>query len=372
MHIAFFRQYSNILNDLTDQLLDRLPEIIAEADRERDNTSREDSAQVDVEWELDPYYDPDTGQPFYTEFVPELRVEPSSARVDSRFGPARVVTLLEREDAKDVAIVRDVIGNLKVQYTAALNMKAASAFVDAITEDIEADSFKKWRVHVAASARTNQKLVESAVLFAVDESPGITPGLKRRFRDINLSLIVDKGGVRVPPIPTKHFTVLKRILNDGVRRNLRVESIRDNIKHLQGVSDRRALVIARDQIGKHHGNMMSVRQKNLGVDAYFWTTVGDERVREEHDDRNGDRFLWSNPPPDGHPGHPVNCRCSAVPDLESALTKLEGEPAPDVLTQRPTVSGVSETPGERARQRAAGANRNVTQTEEFLDEEPFL
>lgn len=374
LHAKFLRQYTGFLNELTDQVLDRLPEIIAEADRERDNTTREDSAMVDVEWEVDPYVDPDTGQPFYVEFYPELRVaDPPrgcggfATRADSLHGPARTITLLERRDAKDVAIVRDVINNIELQYTAALNLKSAEAFVDNLTDAIEFDTQKKWRIHVAAQAKANKKLTESAVLFAVNESPGIPVGLKNKFRKLNFSLIVDKGGRRVPPIPTKHFTVLKRVLSDGIRRNLRVESIRDNIKHLKGVSERRALVLARDQVGKLHTEMMQVRQFNLGVKAYFWLDVGDERVRDEHEARRGVRFLWSNPPPDGHPGFPVNCRCSAIPDLEDALTKLEQAPAPTSLRQRQAVSGVSETPGERARMRAQGAARDVIQTEEFLN-----
>lgn len=366
LYAKFLGQYSDILNDLTDQVLERLPEIIAEADVELDNPLREDSAKVDVEWEVDPYYDPQTGQPFYVEFLPELRVDKWSARADCMDGPAKTITLINREDAKDVRIVADVIENIRIQYTAAIDTAAASAFIDEFTEQMEADTLRQWRIHVAAQGSANQKLSEKALLFAVDESPGIPPGLKKKFRGINLSLIVDKGGVRVPPIPTKHFTVLKRILHDGVRRNLRVESIRDNIRHLKGVNDRRALVIARDQVGKHHGNMMQVRHSNLGVDAYFWLDVGDERVRDEHEARRGDRFLWSNPPPDGHPGQPVNCRCSAVPDLEGALKNLEDAPAPEILSQRPKVSSVSETPGERERMRVQGASRNTTQTEEFI------
>lgn len=81
----------------------------------------------------------------------------------------------------------------------------------------------------------------------------------------------------------------------------------------------RAKLIARDQIGKLNGQLTMARQKNIGVESYVWRTSLDERVREEHKAREGEKFSWDEPPKDGHPGNPINCRCSAeavFPDLE--------------------------------------------------------
>lgn len=46
---------------------------------------------------------------------------------------------------------------------------------------------------------------------------------------------------------------------------------------------------------------------------YTWHTVGDERVRDDHADRQGETFRWGQPPEGGHPGEDYNCRCWAVP-----------------------------------------------------------
>ncbi len=46
-------------------------------------------------------------------------------------------------------------------------------------------------------------------------------------------------------------------------------------------------------------------------------------VREDHDDREGEQFDWSDPPEDGHPGEAVNCRCWPEPDLSDIIEEME-------------------------------------------------
>lgn len=88
---------------------------------------------------------------------------------------------------------------------------------------------------------------------------------------------------------------------------------------------RRARLIARDQVGKLNGQLTMLRQSALGIEHYVWQTTMDERVRQTHADRHGERFAWAEPPPDGHPGTPIQCRCTAAPDIDDALDALEAE-----------------------------------------------
>lgn len=46
---------------------------------------------------------------------------------------------------------------------------------------------------------------------------------------------------------------------------------------------------------------------------YIWHTVGDDRVRSAHEERDGEIFAWDEPPAGGHPGEDYNCRCTAEP-----------------------------------------------------------
>lgn len=88
-----------------------------------------------------------------------------------------------------------------------------------------------------------------------------------------------------------------------------------------GLSERRAALIARDQIGKAYGQITAARHRQIGVSRYIWRTVRerDERVREEHEEREGEVFSYDDPPEDGHPGEPINCRCYPEPVLDDVL-----------------------------------------------------
>jgi len=55
------------------------------------------------------------------------------------------------------------------------------------------------------------------------------------------------------------------------------------------------------------------RQQDAGITEYIWRTVQDGQVRPEHAARNGMKFSYDNPPSDGPPGTPWNCRCFAEP-----------------------------------------------------------
>lgn len=46
---------------------------------------------------------------------------------------------------------------------------------------------------------------------------------------------------------------------------------------------------------------------------YIWRAVGDKKTRSEHAARDGQIFIWNEPPEGGHPGEDYNCRCWAIP-----------------------------------------------------------
>lgn len=79
----------------------------------------------------------------------------------------------------------------------------------------------------------------------------------------------------------------------------------------RSVGNTRARLIARDQVSKATGELNKLRQREVGVSRYRWTS-GDERVRPDHEANSGKVFEWSSPPSTGHPGEDVQCRCTAV------------------------------------------------------------
>jgi SPP1 gp7 family putative phage head morphogenesis protein len=97
----------------------------------------------------------------------------------------------------------------------------------------------------------------------------------------------------------------------------------------------RALVIARDQLGKLAAQIAEAQTRTLGFTEYQWDDMPAlaRAQRDQHVVRRGKVFEWANPPPDGHPGHAINCRCRAVTVVSRArLREIEaGLPEQDLV-----------------------------------------
>ena len=94
----------------------------------------------------------------------------------------------------------------------------------------------------------------------------------------------------------------------------------DYIKKRTEMAEKRAVLIGSDQVGKLYGQINQYYQQKNGIESYVWRTMMDNRVRPEHRAREGKIFRWDNPPPDGHPGYPVRCRCYADPLYDTSKT----------------------------------------------------
>lgn len=129
----------------------------------------------------------------------------------------------------------------------------------------------------------------------------------------------------IKTIGSEHFGTIERLIAAGTSSGRRHEEIRQQIVDRFGVTQRRAALIARDQVGKFYGQVTRARNKELGIKRYTWRTSLDERVRPEHVEREGKVYEWTDPPADGHPGYPINCRCTAEPILVDVLETLEKE-----------------------------------------------
>lgn len=162
------------------------------------------------------------------------------------------------------------------------------------------------------------KQVRAAVgVDVIGAEPKLAPRIEQ-FTARNVALIKS--------VPQKYFDDIEKRLLAGLSEGKRASELADELEERFGVAESDATRIANDQIGKLYGELNQVRQEALGVTGYIWRTVNDNRVREEHADREGEHFEWDDPPAedayDGHPGTPINCRCWAEPDLSDLLESL--------------------------------------------------
>jgi len=119
---------------------------------------------------------------------------------------------------------------------------------------------------------------------------------------------------------------LTRLIADGIPEDESEERLIAFLQKQAEVEGNRAVLIGSDQVGKLNGRLMQYYQQAAGIEEYRWQTMMDDRVRPAHADRQGLIFRWDSPPPDGHPGMAIRCRCVADPVLP--LNDFGVEPIP--------------------------------------------
>lgn len=130
----------------------------------------------------------------------------------------------------------------------------------------------------------------------------------------------------------KQLFNLQRLFRDNAFTGTRSGTFKTEIDKIFRKSRKNAALIARDQVQKLGGQLDEYKQRNAGIDGYYWRSSRDERVRASHADREGQYFRWDSPPSDGHPGQAIGCRCDAEPALDRAV--YEGKELKEALRVR--------------------------------------
>ena len=117
-------------------------------------------------------------------------------------------------------------------------------------------------------------------------------------------------------IPQQYLDRVEQAVMASLQAGTLNTTLADDLLKIEGVTKSRAKLIARDQLGKINSRLSQIRQQSLGITHYFWSTSLDERVRDRHRRWDGDRIAWDTPTIDGHPGQAIQCRCTAIPDLD--------------------------------------------------------
>jgi SPP1 gp7 family putative phage head morphogenesis protein len=110
---------------------------------------------------------------------------------------------------------------------------------------------------------------------------------------------------------------VKRIANSvttAIINGVPVKTLRKTLVDDFGIADRRAQLIARDQVAKLNSDLNRERQVQAGVTEYRWLTSHDERVRSRHRALEGKVYRYGEATgAEGGlpPGQPIQCRCVA-------------------------------------------------------------
>lgn len=178
---------------------------------------------------------------------------------------------------------------------------------------------KQWRLIVKGG--TGVELQPSQAIIAGQTTVPVSSGVlgvdayraEPWLREMQ-ELWVSENTRLIKSIPDDELSDMEGIIQRGVMNGSGADTIKKQIQERYGVTERRAKLIAVDQTGKANSALTKQRQSDAGISGYKWRGVLDERERPEHKAREGNSYKWNKPPPDGHPGQPIRCRCYAEPD----------------------------------------------------------
>ncbi len=127
----------------------------------------------------------------------------------------------------------------------------------------------------------------------------------------------------IQSIGSQHFVRLESTILDSFNKGERSTEIAKKLAGVDGITKRRAKMIARDQTGSLNGWLVKDSHTANGISSFTWIDMDDEGVRPEHAELGGQVFDYrkgagkgeAGGTGEGYPGTPIACRCYAEPSL---------------------------------------------------------
>ncbi len=127
----------------------------------------------------------------------------------------------------------------------------------------------------------------------------------------------------IQSLPREAALRVHKLTMEAQLSGTRAESVAQEIMRSGTVTESRACLIARTEVGRTATNLVQARAQFIGSEAYIWRTVGDADVRSSHKHMNGKVVRWDEPPTldnlTGHAGALPNCRCFPEPIIPDDL-----------------------------------------------------
>lgn len=216
-----------------------------------------------------------------------------------------------------------ILGSFETEYVR--DSPSLIAYMNRTIDDLAAQPViaeTTQRRIAARMAKSVETFNRRKFVREVNEAIGVNLSgvVKSEMMETQVAESISENIDLIKSIPDEYHQRLKTTIQKGIDKGDDFFSLKKDILSLGQSTKARAKFIARDQIAKLNAAVTQQRQTRLGVTGYFWRTAGDERVRESHAIKEGERFEWNNPPADtGHPGQDFQCRCIADPDFSNLL-----------------------------------------------------
>lgn len=153
---------------------------------------------------------------------------------------------------------------------------------------------------------------------------GVSPFVNTSWLPNTLDLFARQNVTLIKTVHEDYFKDIEVVVVKGLEEGKTAKQIAKEISERTGVTERRANLIARDQVASLNSNLAAKRATELGVTRFRWQTSEDERVRASHSAVNQKIYTYEKGAEvDGVsgvlPGRPINCRCTATPIISSIV-----------------------------------------------------
>lgn len=183
-------------------------------------------------------------------------------------------------------------------------------------------AYKKGKVNAFASSRSQLNLFEEDSAIQRASSSFIKEAFGQPERLSKVELLATRSFEELEGITAGMAQQMNRILANGmVEGSGALDVAREMSSTIEGITERRALVMARTEIIHAHAEGQLDTFKELGVEELGvqseWSTAGDDRVCPECEKMEGKVFNVD----EAHgmiPLHP-NCRCTWIPHIPKHL-----------------------------------------------------
>lgn len=218
-----------------------------------------------------------------------------------------IIRAADRMDASDVQQIRSLVDRARAKFEAVINTNELESIAQDFGERTSVAQRQLFARQARAALGIDPVLLDKKIPTIIDH-----------FVGENVSLIKTLG--------SNTFDQVEKMTTRAVTSGIRHEELAEDLEERFDISERHARLVARDQVGKLTAQVSQSRAEDLGLSQFTWETAGDERVRPEHEDLEGDTFDYGEGAPgEGMPGEPICCRCSASPIFDDLLGAAEGE-----------------------------------------------
>ena len=185
--------------------------------------------------------------------------------------------------------------------------------------DSYADILDDWAAHVARGMFADVDIKNRRFWRSMSQEIGVQ--LSRQLAETDIGVTVtqslDAQVQLIKSLPRHAAEQAHEYVREAALKGQRASDIADRIMALGGITRRRAVLIARTEVGRVSGEMTKARAMTAGSDGYIWRSAEDRDVRPSHKKMNGRFVKWNEPPTldnlTGHAGCLPNCRCYMEP-----------------------------------------------------------